>query len=260
MSTEQRNNYLGFYIKEEKYKLEIDTFFQSIVIDENESYVLKNFWKKNCPRIDLPYMHLDMREELLFSMVDNELLWKKFNKIINRDIKIHEKILALSDVQQRILEGETLIEKKIYNQIDVCIDLKPLTEFSYWLKLLNNLFISVIRELLDQIKIEEDKIMRCLFMKRLIIVNIKCLDLIKNKYAYNDLSYVNTHIEKLISFIDDGLEFALYSFGIMFPNLVNENIYPIINSSSLLYNHPEIKISMDDPFFGNAKKQFFQFY
>ena len=256
---ENKNIYLGFYVKEDTYKLEIDKFYHSIITDENECYVLKNFWKKNCPRIDLPYMNLDMREELLFSIIDNDALWKKFNKIIDRDIKNHEKILALPEVQQQILQGDTNIVKKIYGDIEIYIDLKPLIEFSYWLKLLNNLFISVIREILDQIKIEE-KITRCILMKRLISVNIKCLDLIKNKYAYNDLSYVNTHIEKIVSFFDDGLEFALYSFGIMFPNLVNENIYPIINSSSVLYNHPEIKISIDDPFFGDAKKQFFQFY
>jgi hypothetical protein len=46
----------------------------------------------------------------------------------------------------------------------------------------------------------------------------------------------------------------------MFPNLVDENIHPIINTTSVLYNHPELKITVNDPTFGEAKKQFFQFY
>ena len=98
MSIQSKNIYLGFYVKEERYKIEIDEFMQSIVTNENECYVLKNFWKKNCPRIDLPFMTLDMREELLFSLIDNEILWKKFNKIIDTEITQHEQILALSDI------------------------------------------------------------------------------------------------------------------------------------------------------------------
>ena len=61
-------------------------------------------------------------------------------------------------------------------------------------------------------------------------------------------------------FLDDGLEFALYSLGIMFPDLVCDNIHPVINTSSNLYNHPDLTISFDDPVFGIAKKQFFQYY
>jgi len=259
MSNTKTLIYNGFYIKEEIYKTEIDTFLQSLSIDENECYVLKNFWKKNCPSIDLPCMNLDMCEELLFTLIDNEPLWKKFNKLIDRDIKPHEQILALPEVQTQILQGEKLIYKKIYD-IEICIDLKSLNEFSYWLKLLNILFISVIRKLIDQIKMVDTKIEKCILIKRLIVVNLRCLPLINNKYAYNDLSYFNTHIEKIISFFDEGLEFALYSFAIMYPNLVNDNIYPIINSSGMLYHHPELTISLDDPLFGNAKKQFYQFY
>ena len=259
MSNNQKLIYNGFYIKEEIYKTEIDTFLQSLTIDENECYVLKKFWKKNCPRIDLPYMNLDMCEELLFSLIDNEPLWKKFNKLIDRDIKPHEQILALPEVQAQILQGEKLIYKKIYD-IEICIDLKSLNEFTYWLKLLNILFIKVIRELFDQIKMVDSKIEKCLLIKRLIVVNLRCMSLITNKYAYNDLSYSNTQIKKIMSFFDEGLEFALYSFSIIYPNLVNDNIYPIINSSAMLYHHPELKISLDDPVFGNAKTQFYQFY
>jgi hypothetical protein len=256
---EQNNIYLGFYIKDDKYKVEIDNFYKSIIIDDNEVYVLKNFWKKNCPRIDLPYMNLDTREELLFSLIDNEFLWNKFNKIIEKDIKSQEQILSAPEVQEQILNGERIIIKKIYD-IEICIDLKPLNEFTYWLKLLNNLFISIIGELLNNIKQTETMLERSILIKRLVSINVKCLPLLRNKYAYNDLSYFNTQVEKLISFFDYGLEFALYSFGIMFPNLVSEKIYPIINQSSELYDHPDLKISQNDPIFGYAKTQFFQFY
>jgi hypothetical protein len=259
MSTTQKIIYNGFYIKDEIYKTEIDTFLQSLIIDDNECYVLKHFWKKNCPRIDLPYMNLDMREELLFSLIDNETLWKKFNKLIDRHIKPHEQILALPEMQEQIIKCEKLISKKIYD-IEICIDLKPLNEFSYWLKLLNILFISVIRELFNQIKISETKIEKCILIKRLIVINLRCMSLITNKYAYNDLSYSNTQIKKIMSFFDEGLEFALYSFGIIYPNLVNDNIYPIINSSAMLYHHPELTICLDDPIFGNAKTQFYKYY
>lgn len=257
---EQKINYRGFYIKEEKYKSEIDNFYKYIEIDENENYVLKNFWKKHFPQIILPYMSLDNREELLFSLIDNKELWNKFNKIIDRDIKLNEDILALPEIQEQIKKGDTYLSIKMYNQIDIGIDLKPLFEFSYWLKLINNLFISVIRELLEEIKIIDTKIERALLIKRLISVNMLCIPLIKNKYAYNDLSYYNTQIEKMLSFFDEGLEFALYSFGMIFPNLVNEDIHPIINISSVLYNRPELIISINDPVFGQAKKQFFQYY
>ena len=260
MSMEQQINYKGFYIKEEKYKSEIDNFYKSIVIDEDESYVLKNFWKKHFPKINLPYMSLDNSEELLFSLIHNEELWNKFNKIIHRDIKLNEDILALPEIQEQILKGDTYLSIKMFNQIDIGIDLKPLLEFSYWLKLINNLFISVIRELLEQIKIIDTKIERAVLIKRLISVNTRCIPLIKNKYAYNDLSYYNTQIEKMLSFFDEGLEFALYSFGMMFPNLVTKDIHPIINNSSNLYNHHELIITINDPVFGEAKRQFFQFY
>jgi hypothetical protein len=260
MSMEQENIYRGFYIKEEIYKSEIDNFYKSIIVDDDEIYVLKNFWKRHCPKINLPYMSLDNSEELLFSIIDNEELWNKFNKVIHRDIKLNEDILISPDIQEQILKGETYLTIKMFNQIDIGIDLKPLFEFSYWLKLINNLFISVIRELLDQIKMINTKIERAILIKRLISVNMRCIPLIRNKYAYNDLSYYNTQIEKMLSFFDEGLEFALYSFGMMFPNLVDENIHPIINTTSVLYNHPELKITVNDPTFGEAKKQFFQFY
>lgn len=256
---DKNNTYLGFYIKDNKYKSVIDKFFSSLSYDENECYVLKNFWKKYCPRIDLPYMNLDTRQELLISLIDNPELWNNFNKLINNDIKPNEEILALPEVQEQLLKGERIIYRKIYD-MEIGIDLRPLNEYSYWIKLINNLFISVIREIIDQIKETETKLERSILLKRLITINIQCLPLIKNKYAYNDISYFNIQVEKIISFLDDGLEFALYSLGIMFPDVVCDNIHPVINTSSNLYNHPDLAISFDDPVFGIAKKQFFQYY
>lgn len=252
--------YRGFYITEEKYKLDVDNFYDSIQLDDDELYVLKAFWKKNSPRIDLPYMDLDNMEDLLFSLIENDTYWDKFNKIIERDIAINEQILVEPNIQEQISNGNYFITKKIFEEAELCINLNPLLEFSYWIKLLNILFIGVIRQLLEKYKITDDTLEKALIIKRLITVSIKCSQLIKNKYAYNDLSYYYTNIEKIVTFFQQGLEVSLYSFAILFPNLVCEHIHPIINRSSILYKHPILEISLIDPIYGETKKKYSKFY
>jgi hypothetical protein len=247
--------YKGFYIKNEQNKITIDQFYNSIQ-DDDKCYPLKSFWKKHGSSIDLPQMTLDTRQELLCSFINDDTMWKKFNAFIETEIVPHEKILELPEVQELIMKGETIL---FYNS-DITIYLHPLKEFSYWLKLINKLFLSIIRELLEEIKCINTKIEKCILFKRIVEVSIQSLPLIKNKYAYNDLTFYRTQIEKIMCAFDDGLEFAFYAFAMLFPNLVNHDIHPILNTNSNTYNHQQLTVSISDPIFGNAKKQFLEFY
>jgi len=248
--------YKGFYIKNELNKITIDQFYRSIHDHNNKYYPLKSFWKMHCPQIDLPLMSMDTRQELLCSFINDHAMWTKFNTFIETEIVPHEKILELPEVQELIMKGETIISKNI----EISIHLQPLKEFSYWLKLINKLFLSIIRELLEGIQCIHTKVEKCVIFKRIVEVSIQSLPLITNKYAYNDLTFYYTQIEKIISSFDDGLEFSLYAFAILFPNLVNSEIHPVLNENSNTYNHPQLSVSMNDPMFGTTKKKFFEFY
>ena len=120
--------------------------------------------------------------------------------------------------------------------------------------------MGVIRQLLEKYKITEDNLEKALIIKRIITVSVKCSPLIKNKYAYNDLSYYYTNIEKIVTFFQQGLEVALYSFAVLFPNLVCENIHPIINTSSIIYKNALLEISLIDPIYGETKKKYSKYY
>jgi len=251
--------YKGFYVTHEKNKQEIDLFYKSIQ-NYSEIYPLKAFWKRQCPVIELPLMPLHIRQELLYSLIQNENLWCKFNEVVQRDVVVHEHTLVSLEVLNRINQGDTIIVQKMYDGSEQIINLSCLKEFSYWMRLINMLFLSIIRELLEEIKLIYTKVEKCRLFKSIIETSIQCRPLITNKYAFNDLSFYYTQIEKIMSSFDDGLEIALYAFGIMFPNLVNSEIHPVINKQSSTYDDPRLSVSLTDPIFGAAKKQFFEFY
>ena len=254
------NIYKGFYITSEKNKQEIDLFFKSIQ-NHSEIYPLKAFWKRHCPVIELPCMPLHTRQELLYSLMQNKDLWCKFNEAVQREVIDHEEHTLVSfEVHNKINQGDTIIITKMYDNSEKIINLTPLKEFSYWLKLINILFLSIIRELLEDIKRVNTKVEKCILFKHIVELSIQSLPLISNKYAYNDLSFYCTQIEKIISSFDDGLEIALYAFGIMFPNLVNSEIHPVINKQSSTYDDPRLSVSINDHIFGAAKKKYFEFY
>lgn len=251
--------YKGFFITSEKNKQEIDDFYKSLQSD-GEIYPLKTFWKIHCPVIELPCMPLHTRQELLYSLMRNTDLWCKFDEAVQRDVVVHEHTLVSFEVHNKINKGDIIIITKMYDNSEKIINLIALKEFSYWLKMINILFLSIIRELLEEIKRVNTKIEKCKLFKAIIETSIHSLPLITNNYAYNDLSFYTTQIEKIMSSFDDGLEIALYAFGIMFPNLVNSEIHPVINKQSSTYDHPELSVSINDPIFGAAKKQYFEFY
>ena len=252
--------YRGFNIQNKNFIEHIDNFYNDLDTSSKYISVLKNFWNKHKPEIEIPNISIEYREELAISLVNNKYLWDKFNKTIHQNIEPYEKILRQDDCQNKMSDGETILIVKDCNGKNLTIDLNPLLEFNYWLRLITCLFCNVQTELLNTLEESNSKIEKSKIAKRIFQLNIVYTPLITSKYAFSTLRFYVTQIKKLIEFFGEGLEICLYAFGLFFPEMVTDMCYPNMNKNRSIYKNNELELKEDDPIFGEVMKKLKKFY
>lgn len=255
-----RFQYRGFSISSLKHMSIVDKFQANLELGLKHSSVLTKFWIKHSPKMNLPELPFESREKLLFSLVENDALWEKFNKVIEQNVVQSEQYLELPEFQDRINAGETLLLFDGSDGSQCSIDLTPLLEFSFWIKQMCTLMCSVMSELLQKVVQTDGKSNKALIVKHIFQNNLICRKLITSEFIFSGVRYYSTQLAKMIEMFKEGLEFALYGFGVFHPEMMSDKCYPLMNKSSDLYGLPMLAVSDDDPVFGEAKKAYQRFY
>jgi len=252
--------YRGFNIQNKNMVQYVDNFYYELDTSSTYISVLKNFWMKHKVDIEIPDISIEYREKIALSLMNNKTLWDKFNKTIHQNVEPYEKLLEQEECQNKILNGETIFSVRDSNGKILCIDLNPLLEFNYWLRLMTCYFCNVQRELLNTLEKSNSKIEKSKIAKRIYELNIVYKPLITNKYAFSTLRFHVTQIKKLIEFFNEGLEISLYAFGIFCPDMVTDKCYPNINKNRDMYKNKKLEIKEDDPIYGEVMKKIKKFY
>lgn len=255
-----RFHYRGFSISSLKHRSIVDKFQANLESGLKHSSVLSKFWIKHFPKMTMPELPFESREKLLFSLVANDALWEKFDKVIEQNVVQAEQYLELPEFQDRINAGETLLLFDGSDGSQLSIDLTPLLEFSFWIKQMSTLMCSVMTELLRKVDQTVGKSNKALIVKHIFQNNLICRKLITSEYIFGGVRYYSTQLAKMMEMFKEGLEFALYGFGVFHPEMISDNCYPWLNKQSELYGLPMLAISDDDPVFGEAKKAYRRFY
>lgn len=255
--SESKMVYRDFLISHSKYKLDVDNFYLQINQYKSGECVLTNFW--NTATVSIPNIPSEFQEKLLLSLIDNKAMWDKLNNVIIREVVPFEDLLKSPDIQTKIKSGQTRFSFKVFDGTEVLVDLSPLKEFSYWIRLLTKLLIAIQQDLLTKCSNSTTKVDRAQFAKHIFEVNVSCRQLISHKYAFCGLGFYKAQLMKLIELFNEGLEFSLYAFGIFCPEMINKNFSPFINHENLWCND-QLAVSDDDPIFGEAKKKFKKYY
>jgi len=255
-----RISYRGFIIKNNNFVEYVDNFYNELDIMNEYNSVLKSFWIRHKPEIEIPSIPLEYRVKIAISLMNNKYLWNKLNKTIYEIIQPYEKILEKDESQKKIRDGETIFKIKHSNGTMICIDLNPLFEFNYWLRLMICYFCNVQTELIFLLEKSNSKVEKSKIAKRIFELNIIYKPLITSKYAFPTLRFYVTQVKKLIEFFNEGLEISLYPFGIFCPEMVTDNCYPNINKNTELYKNNNLIINVDDPIFSEIMKKLNKYY
>lgn len=250
--------YRGFILSAKKYQADVDRFYERLDQQLTEKNALTAFWL-NTPMITPPDVPIEALQQMLVSLIDNEPMWQKLDKTIQQCVVPHEPFLMQPDIQHQIREGQVQFSYALDNGFKAEVDLTPLKEFSYWIRLIQKLFCSIQSSLLQKCENFDTKLERALVAKNIYSFSVSCRRLIAHKYAFSGLRFYATQIRKLIEFFDQGLEFVLYAFGIFHSEMVNDDYYPYLNRGDL-YGAAELAIDDEDPVFGDAKMLFHRFY
>lgn len=254
---EKETVYRNFVIRGSKYKTDVDKFYLQIEQYKSSGCVLTNFW--NTTTVSIPEIPVECHEKLLFTLIDNKAMWEKLENVINREVVPFEDFLKSPDIQTKIKSGQTRFSFKVFDGTEVLVDLSPLNEFSYWIKLLTKLLVAVDQDLLTKCSNATTKVAKAQEAKHIYEVNVACRQLICHKYAFCGLRFYAAQLLKLIELFNEGLEFTLYAFGIFCPEMINENVRPFINHENL-WRNDELAVSDNDQIFGEAKKKFKKYY
>jgi len=248
--------YRGFCFYDDKYRINVDNFYNEFEQFSNQKSLLKNFWIANKPTISVPVIPLEMRQKFLLNLIENKSMWNKFNKMIDEIIVPYQKYLGEDIYQQKLLAGEIVLKIDLGSDKFVSLNLTPLLEFNFWLAYLTSLFCNIQSELLSIVFKTNDSIEKAKTVKTIFEINIACKEFITNPYAFNSMKYYLVNVNKMIDFIkNEGLEVAFYTFGLFFPNMITDNYFPNVNKSTKFYNNNKLEIKDDDPIFGEIKKK-----
>jgi len=253
----QNNNiiYRGFVISKKEYQSKVDLFYDMIDEQNKKNSVLQCFWL-NTPTITIITDEIPIKslQKMLTKIIEDEKMWEKFDKTIAECVTPFEQYLMSPDVKEKIREGQlTFTFKK--NKVD----LSPLKEFSYWIRLCQKLFCSIQFNLLKNCENAKTTLQKAIISMEIYRTSIICRRLITNKYIFHGLQFYTVLTRKLLEILNMGLEYALYAFGIFYPEMVVSDCYPFFKKRKY-YNNHKLKIKDEDPHFGEAKKMFYQFY
>jgi hypothetical protein len=258
-TTKKKTIYRGFVISAKKHQCDVDRFYERLDQQLTAKNVLMAFWL-NTPPITLPEIPIEALQQMLVNLIDNEAMWQRLDKTILQCVVPHEPFLMQPDIQLQIRDGQVQFSYKLNNRSTAQVDLTPLKEFSFWIRLIQKLFCSIQSSLLQKCEQSDTKLERALLARDIYRFSVSCRRMIDHNYAFG-LRFYATQIHKLVEFFNEGLEFVLYAFGIFHPEMVSDNYYPFLKQSSEnLYGVPELAIDDDDPVFGEAKMMFQRFY
>jgi hypothetical protein len=249
--------YRNFVISGSKYKQDVDRFYSTIEEFDNHTSVLKYFWKNTI--FCIPEIPVESCQKLLISLLDNETQWKKLDDTLKQCVVPHEDFLRTDQVQTQMNEGQTQFSYRKCDGNEVIVNLSPLKEFSFWIQMITKLMVIVQRDLLTKCENTQEKVDKAIVARQIFELNIACRLLICHKYAFTSLRFFSTQLLKLIDFFSLGLEFVLHAFGTFCPEMITKHFYPNIGRSDL-YQLAILAVSEDDPFFGEAKKKFQDYY
>ncbi len=258
--TKKKTVYRGFVISGKKYQANVDKFYEQMEQQQcAEKNVLTSFWLSTSP-ITAPELPIEFQQKLLIDLINNEPMWEKFEETIQDCVVPHEAFLMQPDIQQQMKQGQVHFSYKLdSSRSKAHVDLTPLKEFAYWIRLVQKLFCSIQSSLLHKCENLDSKLERALVAKDIYRFSVSCSRLITNKYAFSGLRFYATQVRKLVEFFNEGLEFVLYAFGIFHPEMMTDEVYPYLNRDKL-YGVAELAIDDEDPVFGEAKRMFKRFY
>jgi hypothetical protein len=251
--------YRGFVISGNQFQANVDRFYEQMDQQCAEKNVLTSFWLST-PNIVPPEIPIEFQQKLLIDLINNEPMWEKLEKTIQNCVVPHEAFLIQPDIQQQMRDGQVQFSYKLDSRRSKAhVDLTPLKEFAYWIRLIQKLFCSIQSSLLQKCEKLDSKLERALVARDIYRFSVSCSRLITNKYAFSGLRFFATQIRKLVEFFNEGLEFVLYAFGIFHPEMVTDEYYPYL-SRDKLYGVAELAIDDEDSVFGEAKRMFRRFY
>jgi len=253
-----RVNYNNFNISSLENKIIVDNFFEKL---NEPKLILYNFWKKDFHPICFP--NSENLEELLslFGNVDSKY-YIYFRDYLTYHIYPYEYVLENKKCQEFIENGHYVFNITIDTGKIITIDISDLKQFNFWVNLVRNLLMCVIKNILSELRKTVDRIDKALVVKKLYDILIQYRHLISDKYSIckDCTRFYFNGIKKLLEFVHEGAEFAIYSFAILYPDMMTNNGLLKVNKCGSFYEHGRLKIDKNDKIFSEMYKKYREYY
>jgi len=259
MLANSRLIYKNFSISSIEYTKIVDRFLEGL--NEPDNLILVHFWKKYYNNICFPIKEEKDLESMLSIFADkNSNYYITFHDYLEKNIKPYETFLSSKECQDKINNGYDIFNIDIGSH--TILDISGLHQFSFWVNLIQNLFKTLIRNVISQIDTTINRIDKALIVKKLYILLIKYKHLYCDKYSICKACskfYFNS-LKKLLEFVNEGAEFAIYTFDILCPEMMTDTCILLVNKSGSFYKNAKLEIDDNDVVFSDSRKKLIQYY
>ena len=139
-------------------------------------------------------------------------------------------------------------------------DLTKLLPFKYWTLLTTKLLTMIIQKYLAMIEVARGAENKAELSKNLFRVLIVAKRYISNPYVsgYGNRTFFYTVVNKAFEFIqNEGMEFSLLALAVFQPDMVCDEVYPILSKSNPeLRSSSLLEIKNDDTVYGPLKTKY----
>jgi hypothetical protein len=255
---DNRVNYTNFNISSFEKKNIVDNFFEKL---NEPNLILYNFWKKDFHTIC--FSNIENLEELLFLFgnIDSQY-YIYFKDYLTYNIYPYQLVLENKKCQEFIENGHYVFNITLESGEIITIDISDLKQFNFWVNLVRNLLMFVIKNILSELRETVDRIDKALVVKKLYGILIQYRHLISDTYSIckNCTRFYFYSIKKLLEFVHEGAEFAIYTFAILYPDMMNNSGLLKVNKFGSLYEHSRLKIDKNDKLFSEIYKKYREYY
>ena len=260
-------SYRGFMISGAEQKQTVDRFYElSINVSlkhnlDNRVPILSYYWKNPCHTYKSEDIIQQVNDMPLSKRIDEFTRLMRYDDTLDRFERLTEKYVTPKIAQisseyarAKLSAGETRW---------VGVDLDILMGFYYWVNYVNALYVSIYRNLADNLRSKNDSMERAEILDMINRIRIIGKRFLTNEYALCQNYDVLRHsgLRTMLYYINnDGIESALYSFKAYCPQMVCDEIYPVVAKDTIYYNHPNLAIGKNDPDIGVMKAKYGKYY
>lgn len=261
--------YRGFVLSKPENKARVDCFYQAIKtgLQCGHETLLNRFWRYGMDTIHIQnfdIIPIQERISLLKTHMDDKHLWKEFDRECKDFVEPYKNIIQTNEAQANLARGlnNWKWEDLSQNGETITIDITPLEKYKYWMTLSDDLLISIMKTLLEEANQLRDSLQKAVIYRDMFKVCIIAKKLITNPYTakFKGLKFYYMLISKILEFISKGVEYALYSLAVFYPEMVCDEVRPHFDKNAQYYKKISLVVSESDPIYGNIKKNYYQYY